>query len=173
MHWYSAMERWPVCGTTTIPFLGGVGIALHRAGPQSGAWLQLPSSQVTGSPGRCSSCCSAQLMASSSPWPSLAPSCSCVVPCCSRGTRQGARQRGVGTLHSPVSVQTACCFSPSNFMPSWHLKVITALRLVLLPSNQPLGKSPLLGQPQLISTHSGWPPDHSRSESQVLVWLGG
>ena len=121
MHWYSAMERWPVCGTTTIPFLGGVGIALHRAGLQSAAWLQLPSSQVTASPGRCSSCCSAQLMASSSPWPSLAPSCSCVVPCCSRGTRQGARQRGVGTLHSPVSVQTACCFSPSNFMPSTHL----------------------------------------------------
>ena len=77
----------------------------------------------------------------------------------------------VSTL--PSARQVACCFSPSNFMPSWHLKVITALRLVLLPSNQPLGKRPLLGQPQLISTHSGWPPDHSRSESQVLVWLGG
>ena len=76
----------------------------------------------------------------------------------------------VSTL--PSARQVACCFSPSNFMPSWHLKVITALRLVLLPSNQPLGKRPLLGQPQLISTHSGWPPDHSRSESQVLVWLG-
>ena len=76
----------------------------------------------------------------------------------------------VSTL--PSALQVACCFSPSNFMPSWHLKVITALRLVLLPSNQPLGKRPLLGQPQLISTHSGWPPDHSRSESHVLVWLG-
>ena len=49
-----------------------------------------------------------------------------------------------------------------------HLNVITALRLVLLPSNHPLGKRPWLGQPQLISTHSGWAPDHSLSVSHVL-----
>ena len=30
------MERWDVVGTTTIPFLGGVGMALQRAGKHSG-----------------------------------------------------------------------------------------------------------------------------------------
>ena len=49
-----------------------------------------------------------------------------------------------------------------------YLNVTTALRLVLPTSNQPLGKSPLFGLPQLISLHSGSPPDHWRSASQVL-----
>ena len=49
-----------------------------------------------------------------------------------------------------------------------HLKVTTALRLVLLPSNHPFGKCPLFGQPQLISTHWGCEPDHCLSASQVL-----
>ena len=38
---------------------------------------------------------------------------------------------------------------PENVIPSSHLKVTTAWRVVLLPSSQPLGRIP--GEPQLIS----------------------
>ena len=49
-----------------------------------------------------------------------------------------------------------------------HLKVMIALRLVLVPSTQPLGKAALPGLPQLISVQAGWLPLHSLPASHVL-----
>ena len=60
-------------------------------------------------------------------------------------------------------LQVACCFSPSNFIPGWQRKVITALRLVRAPSNHPFGNTPLFGceSKVLPSRHGSAAPGHS------------
>ena len=55
-----------------------------------------------------------------------------------------------------------------KFSSCTHLKVIIALRFVLVPSTQPLGKAALSGLPQLISVQDGWLPLHSLPASHVL-----